>query len=181
MPQVTESRRTDKPLVPITMISHGTLASVDLAATRRFFEEVLGFRVIQISPVAMIARLGSDHTYVVVETGEAGHMQLLDHNGLDVDTQEAVLEAHRHLTEVKDEYGLRRIMRVQEQHGAFSFYFQDMDSNWWEIMYADKSRRGYSWAFAEPDRDITGRTDIDIDELGNVMDDDYLAKISTRR
>ena len=160
------------------MISHGTLACVDIAATRRFYEEVLGFHVIQLSPVAMIARLGSDHTYVVIETGEPGHMQLLDHNGLDLPTKESVLEAHAVMTEVKDEYCIKRVMKVQEQHGAYSFYFQDLDANWWEIVFGDQ--RGYSWAFEDPTRDITGRSDIDVDDFGHIFDEEYYAKVTPK-
>ena len=177
MPQITQ-KSTKKPLLPITMISHGTLSSIDVGASRRFYEEVLGFSVIQISPVAMIARLGSDHTYVIVETGEPGHMQLLDHNGLDVDSMDAVLEAHERMTAVKSEYGIRKIMKVQEQHGAYSFYFQDLDANWWEIMYAPN--RGYAWMYDDPTRDLTGRTDVDLDEMGHILDDEYHAKMTKK-
>ncbi len=177
MPQITE-RSTKEPLIPLTMISHGTLNSVDIGASRRFYEEVLGFSTIQISPLAMIVRLGSDHTYVVVETGELGHMQLLDHNGLDVGSQEAVVEAHAKMKEVKDEYGIRKIMKVQDQHGAYSFYFQDLDANWWEIMYSEE--RGYAWMFDDPTRDLTGRTDIDLDEMGHILDEEYYAKMTNK-
>jgi catechol 2,3-dioxygenase-like lactoylglutathione lyase family enzyme len=175
MPEVTQSYRTGEPLIPVTMISHGTLSSVSLAATRRFFEQVLGFQIIQTSPISMIMRLGTDHTYVVVETGEPGHMQLLDHNGLDLPTSEAVDQAHEVLTKVKDDYGVRRINRVQDQHGAYSFYFQDLDANWWEIVQAD--RRGYSWIFGDGTRDITGRSDIDVDEMGHTLDEEYHQKL----
>ena len=177
MPQVTKSYRTDSPLIPISMISHGTLSSIDIAETRRFLEEVLGFEAVQYSPISMNVRRGTDHTYVIIETGEPGHMGLLDHNGLDVPTREAVDEAHKLLSDAKEEYGVRKIMKVQDQHGSYSFYFQDRDANWWEIMYADQ--RGYSWTYDDPTRDITGRTDIDVDEMGHTLDDEYYAKLTT--
>ena len=127
--------RTDKPLIPTTTISHGTLASIDLQESRRFYEEVLGFAVIQLSPLSMLLRLGTDHVYVVVETGEPGHMGVLDHNGIDVANREEVEEAHRALVKVKDEYGIRRINNVMDQHGVYSFYFQDRDANWWDMRW----------------------------------------------
>jgi len=37
-----------------------------------------------------------------------------------------------------------------------------------------------SWAFDEPTRDITGRADIDLDEMGHVFDDEYYAKMMTK-
>ena len=175
MPTITTSKRTEKPLIPITMISHGTLASIDLHASRRFHEEVLGFEVIQLSPVSMLLRCGTDHTYVVVETGEPGRMGVLDHNGLDVETREEVEQAHRTLHEVKDEYGIRRINPVMEQHGVYSFYFQDLDANWWEITTGRP--RGYAWVYDDPARDISGRTDVDLELMEHVFDDEYAERL----
>jgi catechol 2,3-dioxygenase-like lactoylglutathione lyase family enzyme len=176
--QITTSFRTDKPLIPISMISHGTLLSVDLNETRRFLEEVLGFEVVQFNPNSMCVRKGTDHTYVILEMGP-GHMQLLDHNGLDVPTREAVEEAHRVLTEVKDQYGVRRITPPKQQHGAYSFYFQDRDSNWWEIV--QQKEGGYSFCFEESTRrDITDRTDIDADAMtGHILDDEVWETLKT--
>jgi len=171
MPKITTSHRTDTPLIPVDMISHGTLNSIDMQASRRFYEEVLGFEVLQLSPVSLLLRLGSEHTYVVVETGQPGHMQVFDHNGLDVKGREEVEEAHRVLTERQHEYGIRRINKLMEQHGVFSFYFQDLDANWWEIT-AGKPR-GYSWAYDDSTRDITGDTTVDVDLMEHVFDDAY--------
>jgi len=112
MPQITQSRRTEKPLVPIEMISHGTLTSLDLQKSRRFYEEVLGLEVIQVSTVSMLARKGTDHVYVIVETGEPSTMGMFDHNGIDVATREAVDEAHAVLTGNKSQYGLGRITKA---------------------------------------------------------------------
>ncbi|CAM5694352.1 VOC family protein [Streptomyces canus] len=175
MPAITTSRRTDKPLIPVYMISHGTLASIDMQASRRFYEEVLGFQVKQLSPVSMLIRLGTDHTYVVVETGEKGHMTLLDHNGLHVTTREEVEESARLLREMKDEYGIGRITKVLEQHGVYSFYFEDLDSNWWEITTGDP--RGYAWIYDDPKVDLTGRTDVDTDLMEHVFDPEFAERL----
>lgn len=171
MPQITTSCRTAKPLVSIEMISHGTLTSLDLQKSRRFYEEVLGFEVIQVSPVSMLTRRGTDHTYVVVETGQASTMGMFDHNGLDVPSREAVEEAHAILTENKDEYGLQRITRPLDQHGAYSFYFADCDGNWWEIVHARP--RGYSSLYDDPARDLTGRADVDPDAFQHTGSDEF--------
>lgn len=175
MPTITTSKRTEKPLIPITMISHGTLASIDMQASRRFYEKVLGFEVIQTSPVSMLLRRGTDHTYVVVETGEPGRMGVLDHNGLEVSSRDEVTEAHRALHEVKAEYGIRRINPVMQQHGVFSFYFQDLDANWWEI--TAHNPRGYGWAYEDPARDITGRTDVDPHLMEHVFDEEFAERL----
>ena len=171
MPQITTSCRTEKPLIPIEMISHGTLTSFDLQKSRRFYEEVLGLEVIQVSPVSLLTRKGTDHVYVVVETGEPSTMAMFDHNGVDVPSRSAVNEAHAALTENKAEYGLGRITRPLDQHGAYSFYFADCDGNWWEIVHARP--RGYSSLYEDQARDLTGRADVEPDVFQHTGSDEY--------
>ena len=146
-----KSTRTD-PLLKINFLSHGTLECKDMQATRRFYEEVLGFDVIQHVQGALMIRHGSNHTYAVVQTGRALDMELLNHNGLDVSTNEDVDKAYELLCSVKDEYDLRKIQKPHTQHGAYSFYFQDMDGNWWEIL--SNPPRGYSPMFDDASLDL---------------------------
>jgi catechol 2,3-dioxygenase-like lactoylglutathione lyase family enzyme len=178
-PRITKSYRTDKPLIPIQMISHGTLTVVDIQESRRFYEEVLGFEVIQHGFAGLLIRLGTNHVYVVVEEGESSPMRLLDHNGLDVATNEAVDAAHAKLLEVKDKYGIKRMTKVQHQHGAYSFYFEDMNSCWWEILAGRK--HGYSFAFEDPNRDMTDKDDIDPDQMPHMFDDELIAELAAKR
>ena len=35
----------------------------------------------------------------------------------------------------KDTYGIRQVLPIQDMHGVYSFYFEDLDHNWWEIQY----------------------------------------------
>jgi catechol 2,3-dioxygenase-like lactoylglutathione lyase family enzyme len=172
MPKITTSCRTSTPLLTTTMLSHGTLTSIDLQASRRFYEEVLGLEVVQLNPAVLLTRKGSNHTYVVVETGEDSTMSMLGHNGIDVATREEVDQAHEILHRVKDEYGIRRINRVTEQNGQYSFYFVDLDGNWWEVLQARPD--GYSYLLDEQ-RDITGRTDLDPDDIDLHVSNDAVA------
>ena len=133
------------PLIKIEFISHGTLMSKNLKKSRRFYEEVLGFEVAEISPMAIWIRCGGDHVYVVVETGKDQEMAQLNHNGLDVASNEAVDQAYELLDSVKDDYGIKRIKKPHQQHGVYSFYFQDLDGNWWEIV--SNPPGGYSSIF----------------------------------
>ena len=80
-------------------ISHGTLGSKDLEATRRFYEEFLGLEVVRTSPVSLMIRLGGNHVYAVVYTKKKERMPRVYHNGLDVDTDAEVDEAWRACTE----------------------------------------------------------------------------------
>lgn len=148
-------RSTKEPVLKIDFLSHGTLDCRDLQASRRFYEEVLGFDCIQNGPVSIMLRLGSQHVYVAVATGKEQQMSLMNHNGLDVGSPAKVDEAYKLLESVKDEYGIKKINRPGTQHGAYSFYFQDLDNNWWEILANPPG--GYSVMFDRPEADLTAR------------------------
>jgi catechol 2,3-dioxygenase-like lactoylglutathione lyase family enzyme len=162
MPQITQ-RSTKPPLLKLDFISHGTLEVGDLQASRRFYEEVMGFEVIQRTPLSLLLRLGGDHTYVVVKTPKPKGMPLLHHNGVDVSTEDEVRAAHEALVSVSDDYGIQRVTKPCWQHGVYSFYVADPDGNWWEILA--NQPRGYAPAFDQPDADLTGRSDLTKDEL----------------
>ncbi len=153
-PVATTQRSTKAPVLNINFLSHGTLEVVDLQASRRFYEEVLGLECIQNSPVSLMLRLGGDHIYVAVQTGKKNGMGLMNHNGLDVAYDEEVDRAYQLLQQIKDEYGIGKIQPPHKQHGAYSFYFQDVDDNWWEIL--SNPPRGYAPWFERPGADLTG-------------------------
>ena len=71
---------------------------------------------------------------------------------------------------------IRQIHPVRRQHGTYSFYLLDLDGNWWEIL-ANTRPGGYSHAFDDPGRDITGRHDLVLSNTDHVMDDDTAAKV----
>ncbi|HZD65435.1 MAG TPA: VOC family protein [Acidimicrobiales bacterium] len=163
MVQITTKSPSTAPLVPVNFLSHGTLESVDLQETRRFYEEVFGFEIVQHHTVSMMIRLGGSHTYAVVETGKPHEMPLLNHNGLDLGSVEAVKAAHERLSAVKDSYKIKKITPAQFQHGSFGFYLCDLDGNWWELLANPPG--GYSYVYEDPARDLTGRGDFDEDAL----------------
>jgi predicted lactoylglutathione lyase len=154
MDAIITQKATKPPLLQINFISHGTLECADLQATRRFYEEVFGFEVIQHSPLGMMVRLGGDHVYVVLCRGKRPGMRFTNHNGLDVGTPEEVDRCYERLLAVKGEYGVHRLTQPNLQHGDYSFYFQDLDDNWWEILA--NPPRGYSPRFGRPEVDLTG-------------------------
>ena len=158
MPGITD-RSTREPLLKTLRLGHGTLESADLGKTRRFYEEVLGLEVLQPSPVSLMVRKDTNHVYAVVETGRVNkEMNMLNHNGLDVGSPEAVDEAYEILQKVKDEYGIRKIQKPRHSHGDHAFYFCDLDGNWWEIVAVEPG--GYANDYEER-LDLTGRHDLD--------------------
>jgi catechol 2,3-dioxygenase-like lactoylglutathione lyase family enzyme len=165
MPAITD-RFAGEPLLKTQRIGHGTLECIDLVKSRRFYEEVLGFEVLQPSARSLMIRKGTGHTYAVVETGrQDNEMGMLNHNGIDVGSVEEVGAAYEALQRVKDEYGIRHIQQPRHSHGDTSFYFCDLDGNWWEIVAVREG--GYSIDYDDPERDLTGLHELD-GEAGNV-------------
>ncbi len=138
-------------------ISHGTLASRDLEKTRKFYEEFLNLEVVRTSPMSLMVRLNGQHVYAVVQSKEEFEMPRIYHNGLDVDSDNDVNEAHRSVIAAQDSWGLTRVTRPVAQHGTYSFMFWDFDGNCWEIL--SNPRGGYNWIFEKGDLEGRGHLD----------------------
>ena len=137
-----------EPALKLKFLSHGTLESADLDRSRQFYEEFLGLDVVRTSPVSLMVRLGGDNTIAVVRNLKKTHeMPMLNHNGLDVDTQEEVDAAFAIVSEQAEKWGITDISTPGLQHGTYSFFFKDMDKNWWEILTNPKG--GYAWMFEQ--------------------------------
>jgi catechol 2,3-dioxygenase-like lactoylglutathione lyase family enzyme len=137
-------------ILKLKFLSHGTLECKDIAFTRRFYEDFLGFEVVQTSPISIWARLGGRHVYVCVQARDKAAMPLLGHNGIDVESDEQVRECHRLVITHAAEWKLHKITQPTVQHGSFSFYFWDADENCWEIL--SNPVNGYSWMFERGDQ-----------------------------
>ncbi len=117
-------------------LGHGTLECFELGASRRFYEEFLGIECVHHAITALSLRLGMRFHIVCVEVGDQIHpCNVLNHWGLDVASAKEVDEAHANALKFKDKYKIRQVLDVQDMHGVYSFYLEDLDHNWWEIQY----------------------------------------------
>jgi catechol 2,3-dioxygenase-like lactoylglutathione lyase family enzyme len=151
------TEEVDRPTSALNLkfISHGTLESRDLQRTRQFYQEFLGFEVVQASERSLWARLGGQHIYVVIKAGPDQHaMPFANHNGIDVGSDAEVDEAHKIVARDAAQWGLHQISKPRVQHGTYSFYFWDADENAWEIL--SNPRGGYSWMFERGDQEGRG-------------------------
>jgi catechol-2,3-dioxygenase len=152
------SKTAAKPAATLKLkfLSHGTLESKDLDFTRKFYEEFLGFEVVRSSKVSIWCRLGGQHIYVVVQVpeGKKSSMTFLNHNGIDVETEQDVDECHRLTVRDADLWKLHKISKPMVQHGTYSFYFWDADDNSWEILANPPG--GYTWMFERGDQEGVG-------------------------
>ncbi len=147
--------RTESAL-KLNFYSHATLECRDIARTRQFFEEFLGFETVQMADVSFWARLGGEQIIVVVKSPAKNKesMPFLNHNGLDVGTEADVDAAYEVIKRDAEKWGLHKITKPVIQHGTYCFYFWDLDDNAWEILANPKG--GYSWGFALGDQKGAG-------------------------
>jgi len=135
-----------EPTLKLNFLSHATLEARDIEQSRRFYEEFLGLEVVRTSHKSLMLRLGGRNTIAVVRTNGTGPKpSVYMHNGLDVTTRAEVDECFRIVTEQRDKWGISEIMAPADLHGTYSFYFKDLDGNWWEILTNPEG--GYSWMF----------------------------------
>jgi extradiol dioxygenase family protein len=144
------------PTLKLNFLSHGTLESKDLDFTRRFYEEFLGFEVVRSSKVSIWCRLGGNHIYVAVQVSanRKAAMPFLNHNGIDVETEEEVDECHKLVVRDAEVWKLHKISKPCVQHGTYGFYFWDADDNAWEILANPPG--GYTWMFERGDQEGQG-------------------------
>ena len=157
MPDTTVATPRTTPRLALKFLSHGTLESKDLDASRKFYAEFLGLEVVRTSPISLLVRLGGPNTIAVVLSANKKPMTMLNHNGLDVETQAEVDAAHRIVEAEHAVWGLHKITRPVLQHGTYSFYFWDADENCWEIL--SNPAGGYSWLFERGDQAGKGHLD----------------------
>lgn len=149
--------QVQKPRIKSKFISHGTLGSKDLEATRKFYEKFLGLEVVRTSKISLMVRLGGNHVYAVVQSKNMPDMHRLNHNGIDVLSDGDVDEAYQAVIAAQNEWGLYEITEPKEQHGTYSFLFWDADGNSWEIL--SNPSGGYSWMFEGGDLEGKGHWD----------------------
>ncbi len=84
-------------------------------------------------------------------------MSFLNHNGMDVASEEDVNRCHEIAREQAEKWGLHKMSSPRVQHGTYSFYFWDADDNCREILSNPKG--GYCWLFEDGDRAGKGHMD----------------------
>ena len=95
-----------EPALKLNFLSHGTLESKNLERAREFYTEFLGLQVVRTSPISLLIRLGGPNTIAVVEQkNRTEEMPMLNHNGLDVETQGEVDAAHETVVAEKRKSG----------------------------------------------------------------------------
>ncbi len=141
------STQLERPAAAIntTSLERGTFLTTDLVKVRRLLEEALDLECVMYKPGSLYVREKGHRPgealhgqpYLVLEVNEVKEIpnpqSFLNHWGVFVATQSDVDRAYAMLVENKDRYGIRQVQKPKANHGAYSFYFDDFDSNWWEV------------------------------------------------
>lgn len=140
---LTEDRFPGKGYIPQAM-SHGTLQCDDKAVSDRFYEEVLGLKIIGGGRTSTYIRYPSTPWYIVVLPARKRELLApVNRFTLQVASPAEVEEAHREFAASGEKVGITAVEELEIHDGRSSFIFSDMDRNWWEVTaMEDRSRLG---------------------------------------
>ena len=138
-------RRTSaNPVLKPLILSRGTLLTADIERARIFYQQFLGLEcrmdgtnrmlVRDTDPNGLRHRNGGPYWVMDVRQIEGSvTTNLFKHWGIDVASEAEVDRMHAKAAENKERFSLRAVRKPRMQHGTYSFYLQDFDSNWWEV------------------------------------------------
>ena len=122
-------------IVPAGPISYVMLECRKLDATVRFYREFLGLDAERRGPHYFVSRGNGGVNVIVVEVGDQLLEQtVMNHHGITLWTDQGVIDKlHAAAEQEQEPFRIRKVMKATHQHGSYSFYMEDLDSNWWEI------------------------------------------------
>ena len=116
------------------LLSSGTLAIGDHRISRDFYANVLGLEVHQANPHVVYIKHPKTKCYVVC--AERKEWKVFSDNfrfTLAVESQEAVAEAHRWLSQSGKELGVTDLGPIRQNGTGAFFLLRDPDRNCWEV------------------------------------------------
>src|SRR5262249_15029210 len=123
-------------IVPAGPISYVMLESQALSASVRFYRDFLGLEVAEAAPHFCLARDRSGWVRVIaVEVrDQLVPQKIANHHGMTLEGGPERIDALRaKVTASAAEFGLQKVLPATRQHGSYSFYLQDADTNCWEL------------------------------------------------
>ena len=135
---LTEDRFPGRGYIPQAM-SHGTLQCDDKAASDRFYEQVLGLKIIGGGRTSTYIRHPANPWYIVVlPARKREFLEPVNRFTLRLASAEAVEEAHREFASSGKSLGITELRDLEQKDRQVSFIFSDLDRNWWEGVASDE-------------------------------------------
>jgi catechol 2,3-dioxygenase-like lactoylglutathione lyase family enzyme len=133
LPAAAPPRET---IVPAGPVSYVMLESCDLARSIRFYRDFLGLDVVE--PAAHYCMTQDPNGWVRVITVEVGDQvvpqKVANHHGVTLAGGPEVIDTLRaRAVACAAEFGIKKVLPATRQHGSYSFYLQDADTNCWEL------------------------------------------------
>ncbi|HWP23290.1 MAG TPA: VOC family protein [Candidatus Binatia bacterium] len=114
--------------------THGTLVSLDIEASKKFYADVLNLEVHRFSSHVIYVKHPSARTYIVCALRENPRVFSPNfRNTITAESRDAVKEAHRAFALSGKKLGVRELFPLEENESGASFYFRDPGTNCWEI------------------------------------------------
>jgi catechol 2,3-dioxygenase-like lactoylglutathione lyase family enzyme len=123
-------------IVPAGPISYVVLESRALATSARFYRDFLGLDVATPAPhYCMVRDVDGWVRVIAVEVGDRVVPQkVANHHGVTLAGGAEVIDALRaRVVACAAEFGIQKVLPATRQHGSYSFYLQDADTNCWEL------------------------------------------------
>jgi catechol 2,3-dioxygenase-like lactoylglutathione lyase family enzyme len=130
-------------LVPAGPISYVVLESRRLPISTRFYRDFLGLRIEQPAPhYCLLSDPAGWVRVIVVEVGDQLVPQKVsNHHGITLAGDAAMIDSLNEVARASaGEFGITKVFSATRQHGSYSFYLQDPDTNWWEIEIWENAR-----------------------------------------
>ncbi len=127
------------PIVERGRTTHTTLECKSVAASLRFYRDVMGLRVNQPAPMVGHLMDSKGHYAAALQNATPSPQPFCNFYARPVRDATAVDEAHARLGAVRDEYGIRQLTAPGREDaarfgvGTYGFYVEDLDGNWWRV------------------------------------------------
>ena len=121
-------------------LTHGTLENDDLAASERFYREVLGLEVVKLWPRSCYVKHPATPWYVVCIRAQNANRRMLSRYQrftVALGSRAEVHSAQRWFAADRQALQLRSLEEVIEVGDGAAFQFADLNGNWWELCSRD--------------------------------------------
>ena len=127
------------PIVEGGRTTHTTLECKNVAASLRFYRDVMGLRVNQPAPMVGHVMDTKGHYAAALQNAEPSPQPFLNFYARPVRDAAEVDAVYASIVAAQEMYAIRQITRPAREDasrfgvGTYGFYVEDLDGNWWRV------------------------------------------------